>query len=92
MGDLCNGAAPDLPPASSPKPAWVKECQYIDGDKVTPDAMCKEPVKAGSAYCAEHHRLCFVPIKPRPPVPVVKNEAITALVLEIAPSDKGADC
>jgi hypothetical protein len=56
---------PTFPPASSPKPAWVKECQYIEGDKVTPDAMCREPVKAGSAYCPEHHALCFAPIRPR---------------------------
>lgn len=56
---------PTFPPAASPKPAWVKECQYIKGDTVTPDAMCREPVKAGSAYCPEHHALCFVAIRPR---------------------------
>ena len=63
---------PTFPPTSSPKPAWVKECQYIEGDKVTPDAMCREPVKTGSSYCPEHHRLCFVPIRPRPPVRVME--------------------
>ena len=56
---------PTSPPASSPKPAWVKECQYIEGDKVMPEAMCRKPVQASSVYCPEHHRLCFVPIRPR---------------------------
>ena len=58
---------PAFPPASSPTPSWVNECQYIEGDKVTPDTMCREPVKAGSVYCPEHHRLCFVVVRPRPP-------------------------
>ena len=40
---------PTLPAVSSPKSTWVKECQYIEGDKVTANAMCREPVKAGSA-------------------------------------------
>ena len=56
---------PTFPPAS-PKPAWVKECQYIEGDKTTSEAMCGKPVKIGSVYCPTHHRLCFVPIRPRP--------------------------
>ena len=57
---------PALPPVSSPKPAWVKECQYIEGDEVTPEAMCRKPVKTGSVYCPDHHRLCFVPNRPQP--------------------------
>lgn len=63
---------PTLPPTSSPTPAWVKECQYIEGDKTTPEAMCRMPVKRGSAYCPTHHALCFAPLKPRPPVRVAE--------------------
>lgn len=61
---------PTFPPAPSPKPAWVKECQYIEGDKSTPEAMCGKPVKTGSVYCEHHHRLCFTPYKVRSPVRV----------------------
>ena len=32
----------------------------------TAEAMCREPVMAGSVYCPEHHRLCFMPIRSRP--------------------------
>lgn len=46
----------------------VKECQYIEGDKTTPEAMCRQPVKTGSMYCPTHHALCVVPMKLRPAV------------------------
>lgn len=63
---------PTLPPVSSPKPTWVKECQYMEGHKTTPEAMCRKPVKTGNAYCPAHHALCFVPLRPRPPVRMVE--------------------
>jgi hypothetical protein len=60
---------PEFPP-SSMRPAWVKECQYIEGDVPTPDAMCRAPLKLGSVYCERHHSMCFTPYKVRTPVRV----------------------
>lgn len=56
---------PTLPPISSPKPAWVKECQYIEGEVLTSEAMCRKVVKSGSAYCPARHDLCFMSYKLR---------------------------
>lgn len=55
---------PPLPPVLSPKPLWVRECQYIEGEMPTPARMCRRPVKHGSSYCSAHHALCFIPLKP----------------------------
>jgi hypothetical protein len=62
---------PPLSQRSPPKrPEWVKECQFIEGDTSSPDAMCRAPLKPGSVYCEDHHAICFTPYKPRAPEPV----------------------
>lgn len=58
---------PTFPPTPSMRPAWVKECQFIEGDTTTPDAMCGAPLKPGSVYCWRHHGMCFTPHKRRVP-------------------------
>ena len=55
--------SPTFPPVSSPKPDWVRECQFIADDAPTVEQMCREPVRRGSSYCPSHHALCFVPIR-----------------------------
>jgi hypothetical protein len=57
---------PPIFPRSPPtRPAWVKECQFIEGDPATPDAMCGKALKPGSVYCEQHHSMCFTPYKKR---------------------------
>lgn len=42
-------------------------CRYIEGDPIPTegqshdDLYCNAPKKPGSAYCDEHHKLCWVP-------------------------------
>ncbi|ABC22939.1 hypothetical protein [Rhodospirillum rubrum] len=35
-------------------------CQYLSGDPAR-RSFCDRPVRPGSAYCPDHHRLCHPP-------------------------------
>lgn len=60
-------------PVAAPEPVLAGEpvtldqltrrsCRYIAGDPLNGGAMfCGADRQAGSAYCAAHHRLCYVP-------------------------------
>jgi hypothetical protein len=48
-----------------------QRCQYISGDPSADEACkCDYPAVSGSAYCAHHHRRCWVPERDHPHLPV----------------------
>jgi len=48
-----------------------RRCQYISGDPSADEACkCGYPAVSGSAYCAHHHRRCWVPERDHPYLPV----------------------
>jgi hypothetical protein len=66
--------APPRPAALAPR---ERTCQFIAGEKGVdftsysqPGIYCGKPVRAGSSWCPEHHRLCWLPdprrVKPEP--------------------------
>lgn len=43
------------------------QCKWIDGDPKKNWQMCGKKTKHGSAYCAEHRKVCYEPRKPHKP-------------------------
>ena len=40
-------------------------CRYIVSGDERPTWYCGETAQDGSIYCAEHHKICYQPIKSR---------------------------
>jgi hypothetical protein len=61
----------DEPPLAEPLFAGIpfeeltpQTCRYPQGDG--PFMFCGQPKQEGSAYCAHHHRVCYLPLSRRP--------------------------
>jgi len=65
--DIIPPPVPELKPVPAGDPVTLDQltrqsCRYIAGDPLKVAApFCGAPRKAGSSYCAAHHRLCYVP-------------------------------